>query len=86
MAHFYDVQALFEISVDVRGCNYLVIYGKHVNGYFCCIPNWKAGCEMAEPSDTFYNAEKLRGAGFSGETAKELAALIRKAAMLSGAK
>ena len=86
MAHFYNVQALFEISVDVRGDNYLVIYGKHVNGYFCCIPNWRISCEMAEPSDTFYNTEKLLLANCPKYSAKEIAEIIRKAAMLSGAK
>ncbi len=55
----YLAKVLFEISVDTGGNNYLVIYGKHVNGYFCCIPNWHVGCEMAEPSDVFYNRSKL---------------------------
>ncbi len=36
-----------------------MIYGKHVNGYFCCIPNWDIGCEMAEPDNVQYNAGKL---------------------------
>lgn len=55
----YDASVLFEISVNTCGNNYLVIYGKHVNGYFCCIPNWNVGCEMAEPSDVFYNRSRL---------------------------
>lgn len=81
MVHFYNAQCLFEISVDVRGDNFLVIYGKHANGYFCCIPNWKIGCEMAEPSDTFYNTEKLLSAKCPKYAAKDIAAYIRQAAM-----
>lgn len=85
MAQFYEVQALFEISVDVRGDNYLIIYGKHVNGYFCCIPNWRISCEMAEPADVFYNTEKLLFAGCPKYSAKEIAEIIRKAAKIMGA-
>ena len=55
----YDASVLFEIGVDAGGNHYLVIYGKHINGYFCCIPNWNVSCEMAEPYDVFYNREKL---------------------------
>ena len=73
-----QAKALFEADVSVNGYSYLVIYGKHINGYYCCIPNWQVGCEMAEPSDTFYNTERLQGAGIHGDTARELAKAIRE--------
>ena len=76
---FYQATILFEVSIDVRGDNYLVIYGKHVNGYFCCIPNWGIGCEMAEPSDIFYNTEKLLFAKCPKYSAKEIATAIKVA-------
>ncbi len=55
----FPCKALFEFTVAVNGQAYLVIYGEHVNGYFCCLPTDHTGCEMAEPSDTFYNASSL---------------------------
>lgn len=75
----YDVKAEFEIVVSTCGCNYLVIYGKHVNGYFCCIPNWNIACEMAEPSDVFYNRERLLNtdAGIGMNAADDIAKAIR---------
>ena len=73
----YPAIVLFEVGVNVKGSFYLVIYGKHANGYFCCIPNWGVGCEMAEPSDTFYNTERLVCACFHKDTAKELAKTIK---------
>lgn len=76
----YKVKALFEVSFCTHGDNYLIIYGKHINGYFCCIPNWKIGCEMAEPSDTFYNYERLCGAGLDDAAAKEIARMIKEVA------
>lgn len=69
----YTAKVKFEISIDTNGSNYLVIYGKHINGYFCCIPNWKVSCEMSEPEDVFYNANNLIDAGISEAAAKEIA-------------
>lgn len=51
-----------EVSVAVGDYSYLVIFGKHVNGGFCCIPNFNAGCELSSHdrfSDIGYNAEKI---------------------------
>lgn len=77
---FYDAKVIFETDVSAYGNSYLIIYGKHVNGYFCCIPNWKIGCEMAEPSDTFWNFERLLGAGLNEKTAKALSLRIKEIA------
>lgn len=55
----YSVSAQKEFSVDINGNNYLVICGTHINGGFCCIPNWNFGCELGDPDDVFYNAEQL---------------------------
>ncbi len=75
----YPVTALFEIAVEPGDGNYyLVIYGKHINGYFCAIPNFKAVCEMAEPTDTFYNFEQLTAAGISDKAAKSIVRTIKE--------
>lgn len=72
----YNANVLFEASIDVGGSSYLTIFGKHINGYFCAIPNVGICCEMAEARDTFYNFERLLGAGIKEKTAKELACTI----------
>ena len=69
----YKGTVLFETDLSVNGYSYLTIYGRHINGGFCCIPNWNIGCERSEPNDTFYNTEKLVGAGLSEETANAIA-------------
>lgn len=74
----YPVHALKEFNVDVDGYSFLVIYGTHINGGFCCIPNWQFGCEMSSPDDTFYNAEML-GRRFEPHIAKAVAYGIRDA-------
>lgn len=72
----YEAKVLFERRISVNGWSGLVIYGKHVNGYFCCVPG-EYGAEMSEPSDTFYNAEKLTGAGATGWLARGIALAIK---------
>lgn len=74
----YPAKILFEASIDCNGHNYLVIYGKHINGYFCGIPNWGKCCEMAEPSDILYNSEKLRDTGIVKDIAQSLAKCINE--------
>lgn len=55
----YKTSKVNEISIDFNGNNYLTIFGKHINGWFIAIPNWGVSCEAAEPTNTFYNYEKL---------------------------
>lgn len=73
----YKASVAFEISVNWDGNNYLVIYGSHINGGFCAIPNWEIACEMGDPDDTFYNTERLERAGLTYEAAKAVAFAIR---------
>ena len=80
---FYDAEVIFEANISVKGCCYLTIFGKHANGYFCCIPNWGKGCEMAEPNDTYYNACKLTEVGFKKDIATNIAEQIKEIAGIS---
>lgn len=80
----FEANVIFEANIDTCGICYLVIYGRHVNGYFCAIPNWRISCEMAEPMDTFYNTERLIGAGVVERAARELAKAIKEIAKDEG--
>ena len=55
----YHATVQAEFSVGIDGKSYLVIYGTHVNGGFCCIPNWGFACEMGDADDVLYNTTKL---------------------------
>lgn len=72
----WNAQVLFEYGISVNGWDGLVIYGKHVNGYFCCIPG-EYGVEMSDPTDTFYNTEKLMHAGAPECLARGIALAIK---------
>lgn len=74
----YKAEALFEVDFDANGSHFLVIYGKHGNGGFCCLPNWGISCEAGDPQDVFYNTEKLSGAGLTWNDAEAVAKVIKQ--------
>ncbi|MDR2833178.1 MAG: ribosome biogenesis regulatory protein homolog [Streptococcaceae bacterium] len=55
----YDVTAINEISVSMRGFSFTCIYGQHVNGYYLAIPNWEWSCELAVLTDVLWNSESI---------------------------
>lgn len=74
----YSAKVLFEMQISYNGFSYLLIYGKHINGYFCCVPGWKWGCEMAMPGEVGYNARKLMVAGADKDVAFALSDAIKE--------
>lgn len=74
-----------ELSLSFDGFNFLVIYGKHVNGGFIAIPNIGLCVEASgDPGDTFYNSEKLQVAGLSKDQADTIAHAIKVLAEVTG--
>lgn len=68
------VDVCFEHSVNVGGMSYLLIFGRHVNGGFICIPNHNIGCEATTvPYTVEYNTDKMVEAGLDREVARALA-------------
>ena len=55
----YAITQAYELSVNWNGFNFLIIYGKHKNGWFIAIPNWNICTEAGEPEDDCYNTTKL---------------------------
>ena len=73
----FKANVLFEFSVAIDGWTYLVIYGKHINGYFCALPSWSMGCEMSSPDAVDYNTKKLISCGMADNVAPALANAIK---------
>ena len=82
---YHTASAVCEFTVETDGFSYLVIYGTHVNGCFCTIPNHGIACEMSVPEDIFYNHQSLKRHGISDHDAKAIAAAILEAAMWAAA-
>ena len=55
----HSVDLVREISVDWNGWNFLIIYGKHINGWVIAVPNWSVCIEAGDPTNIDYNARKL---------------------------
>lgn len=72
----FNAAILFEISAAINGLSYLIIYGKHINGYFCCVPRYGWGCEMAAAESIDYNTNKLISAGATPDIAMAIAKAI----------
>ena len=56
------VDAVNEISVAIDGFSYLVIFGKHINGGFCALPQEGISCELSAHDnfgDIGYNTASL---------------------------
>jgi hypothetical protein len=37
----------------------MVLFGKSSRGYFACMPDFDAGCHLANLNDLFWNTERL---------------------------
>ena len=74
----FKADVILENNIEVGGSSYLVIYGKHINGYFCAIPNWNISCEMSSHLSVGYNAEKLEACGIDSEAAVAIVKAIRE--------
>lgn len=74
----HEVGNVIEFTMDIGDWSYLVIYGKHINGYFCAVPNWGVGCEMSKSDSIAYNATKLATNGIEYGSAKAIAEAIRE--------
>lgn len=73
----FKATVLFETHISASGYEYLVIYGRHVNGYFCCIPNFGYGCEMSDPDDTVWNFDSLIKSGIDKNAAVQIVKEIK---------
>lgn len=75
----YEVTDVKEFSIDIGDFNYLVIYGWHINGYFCAVPNWNWCCEMSNPEEVEYNKRNLFiDCGAKTDVATAIAEAIRE--------
>lgn len=55
---FKNYGSHYEIRIESRS-GILVLLGKSSNGGFACMPDFGAGCHLANLKDKFWNTEKL---------------------------
>lgn len=54
-----EVKNVHEFILDWNGWRYLVIFGKHSNGWFIAIPNHGVCTEAGHPKDDLCNSDKI---------------------------
>lgn len=74
----FKVTKVQEFSMDWNGFNFLIIYGKHKNGWFIASPNWNFCTEAGEPEDEYYNAAKLAQTCFHDKAPSAVAKAIKE--------
>lgn len=78
---FAPCNGIREIVIEHDGRSFLTLYGRHVNGWFLCIPGKNISCELGNPAEgSEWNLEHLTEAlaqtGRDLEAAKEQAKAI----------
>ena len=69
----------YEFPVDYDGFSYLVIFGRHINGWFISLPRNNVSCEAASPLDITYNRANLIEKGnIDGDFALLVAKMIEE--------
>lgn len=76
---YHKVGKVIEFTMEFASWSFLVVYGKHINGYFCAVPNWGWGCEMSGPESVMYNMAKLIEAGANESAVPAIVEAIREA-------
>ena len=67
-----------EIAIDWNGWSFLIIYGKHINGWFIAVPNWKICVEATDPSTVHYNICKLSEAFNDADKGNVVATTVKE--------
>ena len=68
----------YEANRSLNENSYHLLFGRHSNGWFLCIPNHQIGVELAHPSDHFWNQESLEHAGISTFEARAIADTLKE--------
>ena len=69
----------YEFPMDYEGFSYLVVFGKHINGWFISMPKNNVSCEAADPLDVTYNRANLIEKGnLEGDFALLIANMIKE--------
>lgn len=58
ISNFHNQGVHFEFTIQSR-TSIMIISGKTSRGYFACMPDFNAGCHLADLCDVSWNTEKL---------------------------
>ena len=75
----YLVPRVYEIYIEWNGYGFLTIYGQHKNNdWFVAFPELGISERITEPTDIYYNINKLSEVFNNGDKGKAVAEAIRE--------
>lgn len=68
---YYEIEdSPIEFKIRIEETKLLVIYGRHINGYFIALPGICISCEATDPTDVERNTIFLSQAGLRSDYAR----------------
>ena len=67
-----------EFRIKIEENKLLVIYGRHINGYFIALPEMNVSCEAMRPEDIRKNTMYLAQAGIRSDYADAICRAINE--------
>ena len=76
LQHFIITDNTIELKLQIEDKRILVIYGRHINGYYIALPNLFISCEALGPEEVKRNTIYLSQAGLRSDYAEAICTAI----------
>lgn len=76
LQHFIITDNTTELKLQIEDKKILVIYGRHINGYYIALPNLYISCEALGPDEVKRNTIYLSQAGLRSDYAEAICTAI----------
>lgn len=76
LQHFIITDNTTELKLQIEDKKILVIYGRHINGYYIALPNIFISCEALGPEEVKRNTIYLSQAGLRSDYAEAICTAI----------
>ncbi len=76
LQHFIITDNTTELKLQIEDKKILVIYGRHINGYYIALPNVFISCEALGPDEIKRNTIYLSQAGLRSDYAEAICTAI----------
>ncbi len=77
LQHYVITDNTTELKIQVEEQKFLVIYGRHINGYYIALPGQYISCEALGPDDVRQNTKYLSQAGLRSDYAEVVCTAIK---------
>ncbi|MBO5623682.1 MAG: hypothetical protein J5959_18870 [Butyrivibrio sp.] len=76
LQHYTITDNTLELKLQIEDQKILVIFGRHINGYYIALPNVSISCEALGPEEVKRNTFYLSQAGLRSDYAQAICTAI----------